>query len=404
MRSQDVPGSSRRHLVRLLEFSEDRLSTLGCSRVRQKGTRLSPFWSHAMENPEADNGEARPHSARYSRRQKAVWAAVAVVLVFVLSEGLLRVAGGFLPLQDKFVFLIEQMDNDWMQPGFVIDPDLFWRMRPNISVPGVDDTSIKTNFMGLRDDAQTWAPSADTRRMLCLGDSVTFGYRVEAKQTYPEVLQRMLNAKSGRVRYEVINAGMTGYSSFQGLHFLQRDGFRTKPFAVTACFGLNDSSTRYGRSDREVWLADSRTRPVRQRLRSLRLYSLIRWGVLRLYAARRRPEAGSIARVSVREFRANLQTMACLCRDRGIHFLLLPPISSCSLDDLDVVPYIEAVRGLGTSGSIPVVDLFDMTATGPEANWIYFADRAHPNPVGHRRIAERLYRALARLGILTEGN
>ena len=53
----------------------------------------------------------------------------------------------------------------------------------------------------------------------------------------------------------------------------------------------------------------------------------------------------------------------------------------------------------GMSESVPVVDVFEMTASGPEANWVYFADRVHPNLGGHSRIAERMRQALTRLGL-----
>lgn len=69
---------------------------------------------------------------------------------------------------------------------------------------------LKTNQLGLRDD-----PIVGRRekvRMLAVGDSFTFGFGVEANQTWPKQLQSMLSLESdvsGPVR--VINAGISGY-------------------------------------------------------------------------------------------------------------------------------------------------------------------------------------------------
>jgi len=51
-----------------------------------------------------------------------------------------------------------------------------------------------------------------TYRILVLGDSVPYGPRVAAAQTFPKVLETLLDGRFGRV--EVVNAGVPGYTPY----------------------------------------------------------------------------------------------------------------------------------------------------------------------------------------------
>jgi lysophospholipase L1-like esterase len=58
--------------------------------------------------------------------------------------------------------------------------------------------SVSTNSMGFRDDAVT---AKEGLRIVCIGDSVTFGWGVEQSESYPEQVQKILNV-------DVINTGV----------------------------------------------------------------------------------------------------------------------------------------------------------------------------------------------------
>ncbi|MBM3759518.1 MAG: arylesterase [Acidobacteria bacterium] len=60
------------------------------------------------------------------------------------------------------------------------------------------------------------APPEDTRPVVvCFGDSITAGFGLEAGQTYPDVLQKLLDAKG--YKYRVVNAGVSGDTTQSGL-------------------------------------------------------------------------------------------------------------------------------------------------------------------------------------------
>ncbi len=71
----------------------------------------------------------------------------------------------------------------------------------------------RTNGDGLRDRHHTVATPPGLRRVVCLGDSVTYGYGIEPENAFPQVLERLYVAQGGRV--EVFNAAAPGWSTRQ---------------------------------------------------------------------------------------------------------------------------------------------------------------------------------------------
>src|SRR5437867_8997121 len=91
----------------------------------------------------------------------------------------------------------------------VVDHELGWVMRPNqhaftIAWP------VVTNGLGLRSPEIAAVKRPGTIRVLCLGDSNTFGIGVAQEETYAARLQALLRGQ-GRAEAEVINAGGGGY-------------------------------------------------------------------------------------------------------------------------------------------------------------------------------------------------
>ncbi|MEW6009196.1 MAG: SGNH/GDSL hydrolase family protein [Candidatus Omnitrophota bacterium] len=84
-------------------------------------------------------------------------------------------------------------------------------------------TTIKTNSEGFRDTEHNIEKPKGFFRILILGDSFTYGLGVEAEQTYPKVLEKILNDMPVRkeVRYEVFNMGIAGIGTLEEREILK---------------------------------------------------------------------------------------------------------------------------------------------------------------------------------------
>jgi len=94
------------------------------------------------------------------------------------------------------------------------DPLLFWRLKPNLRETIWDFTLVSTNPQGLRGERPLGPKRPGSVRLVFVGDSVTFGYRVpvifaerpdrydRAAQPYPWLVEARLREanRTGRWR------------------------------------------------------------------------------------------------------------------------------------------------------------------------------------------------------------
>jgi hypothetical protein len=121
---------------------------------------------------------------------------------------------------------------------FQYHPLLGWVNRPQsagyLRTPEFDHP-VRINRHGLNDSEYGYAKRPGTPRILCLGDSFTWGYGVEQDQRFSEVLENELMQG-----VEVINAGVSGYNTAQEWLWLRERGVKYRPDLVVLCFYLND--------------------------------------------------------------------------------------------------------------------------------------------------------------------
>lgn len=97
---------------------------------------------------------------------------------------------------------------------YLLDSTFGVILRPNIDEPFVFGTRVKTNSIGLRDRNYTSKAPCEFR-ILSLGDSYAFGFGVENEQSYAKVVQNDLAKQYPAAKVSVINAGVTGYGTWQ---------------------------------------------------------------------------------------------------------------------------------------------------------------------------------------------
>ena len=156
---------------------------------------------------------------------------VAVVLVFGAAEFAVRL------LFKDDVVLFPRYHTSAQYGQFALR-----RIRPNsvfwhTSVDG--RWRFETNSQGFRNATHIgYRKEAGTVRIMSLGDSHTQGYEVSQGNTFSAVIERYLQ-KAG-YRAEVINAGVSGFSTAEALLFLENEGVRYQPDVVVLGFYAND--------------------------------------------------------------------------------------------------------------------------------------------------------------------
>jgi lysophospholipase L1-like esterase len=100
--------------------------------------------------------------------------------------------------------------------------------------------TYRVNSLGLRGEDVSLAKSAGTQRILVLGDSVGFGWGIEEQDTLSNQLQQLLGQSRSGQHFEVWNAGVPGYATWQELAYLVEKGAAFRPDWVVVPFLFND--------------------------------------------------------------------------------------------------------------------------------------------------------------------
>ena len=283
--------------------------------------------------------------------------------------------------------LVAERRSDWKHTR-ESDPLLFWRMKPDV---GRGSTTL-TNSLGLR-GPEVPEKTAGEFRILSLGESTTFGIRLPLEETYSARLERGLEARLGR-SFRVINAGVPGYSLFQGVTYLKHRGLELAPDAVLIYFGYNDYLPIAFRVERdagaEAGSAGATDRELFQSRQSIGFRLLhelaersnfARYLMFEEAASKSLATAPSRPRVPERDRRDLLAELRDLADEHQIRLAIVVPWYR----EFDA--HEALLREFASEHGIPLVDLPERLGAPPGLRARYFVDPIHPNSEGHERIA-----------------
>jgi lysophospholipase L1-like esterase len=274
------------------------------------------------------------------------------------------------------------------------DPDLMWALLPNV-VNGEQSLqfsgktrswTFSTNAEGLRQGPL--GPKGDRRRILCVGDSRTFGLGVDDGATWPAQLQQALDARHPG-RFEVVNAGVSGYTARQGLRFLELRADALRPDMVIAAFAFNEAA-----QIPPPGIGDWEWENFRQMSGARALLKRAAYGA---GLERPAPSAHHDTRLSPGQTLDTLIALGRFCTERKIAPVLLFWPALPELVDEKFVQQnisglsIEAAR-LGSSS------LVDVSPVLREHMESIFLDPIHLNEAGNRLVAENVAAALLEMG------
>jgi GDSL-like Lipase/Acylhydrolase family len=115
------------------------------------------------------------------------------------------------------------------------------------------ELSLQTIALFAVDRSTPWRPGA-AHRILCVGDSHTYGAGVRAEQAYPAQLQRMLDEATPGA-YTVVNRGVPGFNTAQVRRRLPEWIDALAPTTVVVIAGANNTWNLTDVADVEGWRA-----------------------------------------------------------------------------------------------------------------------------------------------------
>jgi len=125
-----------------------------------------------------------------------------------------------------------------------LDPDILGRGKPyGYTLHRTKDYRVKIqlNSKGLRDYEHAYENRRNHFRIVTLGDSFTFGHGVEMEEAFPKVLEKNLNQRSEKTRFEIINASLAGWGNDQAFMFLKKEAIKYNPnLIILGLFVGND--------------------------------------------------------------------------------------------------------------------------------------------------------------------
>lgn len=321
------------------------------------------------------------------------------------------------------------------------DATLMWSLVPSQEFRYANQSSgYRTNSLGLRSREISPEKQGNEYRILSLGESTTYGYGVANDETYSAQLETLLNAGDGEKEFQVINAGVPAWSSFQSLLFLKERGIKLEPDMVLLYNEFNDylptsyrssSSTQkqgLSKTDREIYesilgklsrslLAHSAIfRFIQYRVETHRMNSATAlqtqgdWPLDQTLGSQlgqigmasnteispRLAQAGEIdetqlpRRVSPAERTQILLEIADFCDEHGIELVIIHPSYRFTQ------PHECLLTEFCSSQDVPMFDAhtsLHQPSLSPEEQ---FLDSLHPTPSAHAQVAADLFTFLQR--------
>lgn len=370
-----------------------------------------------------DPVDAHPGKRPLPLRRRLLYTCVvyaAFLLLLVCIEIGTRVALPHLPSLDLFVATPQQRMQvaDPQQAGiFEGDPLLLWRLKPNLDHAVWDFTVLSTNAQGLRADYPTKTKPPGTFRIVCLGDSVTFGYRVpvvwpdKPKEYDPEwlpfpmLIEKSLREANPDQRIEVFPMAVPGYTSHQGLAWLRRDIDYLEPDLVITSFGWNDASLS-DVPDREAIRTDWYPVAIRWLIDHSQAFAhAVKW----LRNRNKPTQPGSVRpvpRVSESEYVANIQAIVRLARSKSAGVIVIgAPYRDSTTNPPEaerMTNYRAELRASMQQSKVPYLEILELTEAAGTVNSGFFGELIHPNHMGHRLIASELMKVMAKNKMLGE--
>jgi hypothetical protein len=264
---------------------------------------------------------------------------------------------------------------------------------PSVST-ALGNAKITSNHLGMRDREYDWAKPQGTYRIVLLGASNDMGFGVKDEETYENVAEDHLNQQPpppGYSRYEILNLSVASYSILQRVLRLEESGFDLQPDAAILSVSAADEQFLASHL-RKALIAGLDPPPEYRAI----IERAVRGGGVNgkmpavMIERRLQPYATELWQWSFHRF-------AQQCRQHGVRPLIL--YRPVPVDFAGVEPAIRSkALELARAEGVEIIDLSPAFDSVTDRNTLILGKwDDHTTPLGHRLLAETLYKDLVQV-------
>jgi len=303
------------------------------------------------------------------------------------------------------------------------DPYVVWKFNPGYTGKLFCFPHARVNRQGCLGKDLEEPKGADLIRIVAIGGSVSFGFGVTRMQdSYCSLLDSLLNHSASPWRYEVANAGVIGYSSYMGRGFVEHHLESLQPDLLVVAFGWNDSLHDWAPDkdpvDRNRRRLDYSPRFWRENFVLGVVLPKITGSLLRKIGDERlrqheqydfdRDTVRFVPRVSLEDFRANLEAMHQWCSEHHVKFVLVTESAANNSKNFAIAiqnlqPYHAVIRQTAATLGVPLADVDSCLEVDGYQKYYDNEefDYMHLNRLGQLRMAQVVKATLQQSGCLS---
>lgn len=346
-----------------------------------------------------------------SKKRKLLYYAIAYgsfIAVLLLIEAGVRLLLPPIPSIRYFVTGPTHGDDPAGSAVFEGDPLLGWRLKKKLTNVWWDYTYFSTNNRNIRYHRNIGEKPENMFRIVCLGDSVSFGYRVPVSWPehpsridpdaipFPKLIEKRMKMLQPEKKIECIPLAVPGYSSHQGLAWLKRDIDWLRPDILIVSYGWND--TDYRSIEDKASLPTDRLSVI---IRFLSSKSQAILHILKWCSALNKTDTAApnqVNRVSSEDYIKNMMAISTLTKMHGAQTVVIGQVYRDSFSNPRQSKVIalnrQRLKNACKKKEIAYIEIQELTEAYYPKNNHLFGELIHPNHIGHKMIAEKLFQFL----------
>lgn len=281
--------------------------------------------------------------------------------------------------------------------------NLLYELIPDSKVKnkGVEDV---INSYGFRDKSYGMRKATKTR-LICVGDSITYGWTISLEDTYHKQLERLFHTEGYDV--DVMGMGVVGYNTIQEYHLIKEKTLDFNPDMIILQIAMNDFertvSIKTYQEGRRLSLHLYHDYSIPYIIKKKKLtYSLMKYSHLfkfinlKLYWIKNKKNPGftpkDVYLMGEENAFRHLRKIKSLLDSQGIHLAaVIFPFRKSG----DVYPYVTLQKKIHQElekMEVPYLDLHDVININTEESlWI---DKMHPTVRGYKLASHALFEFL----------